>query len=205
MRTTAELDRKQIERENNRTLLVVYDLIVFLGSFYVLFVIRPSDYNPVPLSVWNLCVQALVPMVCVFGFRFLFRVYKQVLRYGNMRALARLLAADVLGGCLYIAVQRMLPEGFQVSALRAGAFVMTDFAMAVALRIAYYYVYFNALQDTWYGHALKAVLETLGRVDVGSEEGAVLPIFGKRQEDLSEPINEILLYEWYEYHVSQIQ
>jgi len=191
MRTTGGLSSNQIERNKNRTLLIVYDLLVFLGSFIVLFVIRPSDFKPVQLSAWSLCFQALIPMLFIFGFRFLFKVYKQVLRYGSMRALARLLVADVLGGCVYIVAQRLLPTELQVSALRAGAFVMTDFALAVALRIAYYYIYFNATRDTWYGHIFKHVLETVGRVDVDSADGAVLPLFGKRPEPLSEPINEI--------------
>ena len=84
--TTAEMNRKQLEREENRGLLVIYDVLIFLLTGFALLVIRPSDYNRTKLTFSVLLVQALVPMVCIFGFRFLFRVYKQVLRYGNMRA-----------------------------------------------------------------------------------------------------------------------
>ena len=189
--TTAEVNRKQLEREENRGLLVIYDVLIFLLTGFALLVIRPSDYNRTKLTFSVLLVQALVPMVCIFGFRFLFKVYKQVLRYGNMRALARLLAADVLGGVIYVFGQRLLPGGYGVSVLRAAALVFANFTMTVALRITYYYLYFNAKKEVWYGHALKFLLETFGRVDVESRTGAVIPFFGKRQEMSDEPINDL--------------
>ena len=189
--TTAEVNRKQLEREENRGLLVIYDVLIFLLTGFALLVIRPSDYNHTKLTFSVLLVQALIPMVCIFGFRFLFRVYKQVLRYGNMRALARLLAADVLGGIVYLLLQSRLPGPYRVSVLLAGSLVTINFTVTVALRIAYYYVYFNASKDTWCGHALKFLLETFGRVDVESRTGAVIPFFGKRQEMSDEPINDL--------------
>ena len=192
MQTTDQLENEKIERKENRVLLIIYDLLVFFVTFFVLFVIRPSDYDRGPLSAAALCVQALLPILCIFGFRFLFAVYKQVLRYGNMRALARLLAADVLGGSLYVIIQRMLPFGYSTSVLRAGALVFVNYAMTSALRILYFYVYLNAGRDNWFGRLLKKLLEVFGRVDMDSETpGAVIPMFGRKQEELSEPINEI--------------
>ena len=189
--STEQLHRNQIERDKFRVLLVIYDILVFLVVYFFLFVIRPSNYSQTKLTFSILLVQALVPMVCIFGFRFLFKVYKQVLRYGNMRALARLLAADVLGGVIYVFGQRLLPGGYGVSVLRAAALVFVNFTMTVALRITYYYLYFNATKDVWYGHVLKFLLETFGRVDVESQTGAVIPFFGKSQELTSDPINDI--------------
>ena len=189
--TTEQLHRNQIERDKFRVLLVIYDILVFLLVYFFLFVIRPSDFNHTKLTVPILLVQALVPMACIFGFRFLFKVYKQVLRYGNMRALARLLVADVLGGVIYVFGQRLLPGGYGVSVLRAAALVFVNFTMTVALRITYYYLYFNATKDVWYGHILKFLLEVFGRVDVESQTGAVIPFFGKSQELTSDPINDI--------------
>ncbi|MCQ2415184.1 MAG: aminoglycoside phosphotransferase family protein [Lachnospiraceae bacterium] len=189
--STEQLHRNQIERDKFRVLLVIYDILVFLVVYFFLFVIRPSDYSQTKLTFSVVLVQALAPMVCIFGFRFLFKVYKQVLRYGNMRALARLLAADVLGGVIYVFGQRLLPGGYGVSVLRAAALVFVNFTMTVALRITYYYLYFNATKDVWYGHVLKFLLETFGRVDVESRTGAVIPFFGKSQELTSDPINDI--------------
>ena len=192
MRATDFLEKKQIERDSNRFLLVFYDLFIFIIVFYVLFVIRPSDFQPAGYTFTELAKQFLLPAVCIFSFRFLFRVYKQVLRYGNMRALARLLAADVLGGGIYVILDKYVRFLGGVSVLRAGSLVFMNFAMTVAARIAYYYIYHLATKDAWYGLAFKKILQWIGRVDMDSEEpGAVLPIFGKRQDALTEPINEI--------------
>lgn len=152
--STEQLHRNQIERDKFRVLLVIYDILVFLVVYFFLFVIRPSDYSQTKLTFSVVLVQALVPMVCIFGFRFLFKVYKQVLRYGNMRALARLLAADVLGGVIYVFGQRLLPGGYGVSVLRAAALVFVNFTMTVALRITYYYLYFNARRTCGTGMCL---------------------------------------------------
>lgn len=189
---TEQLDQRLIERKENRFLLFFYDILAFLLVFYVLFVIRPSDFEQLAGTKANLLTLFLLPFVCIFVFRFFFKVYRQVLRYGNMRALARLLAADVLGGGLYVLIQQYVPGIPRTSFLRAGTLVFVYFTITVASRIAYYYAYHLATSDTWYGNILKGILRLLGGVDMeSSEPGAVVFPFAKRSDVAFEPINDI--------------
>ena len=189
---TQQLDKRLLERGKNRTVLIVYDALVFAFVFALLFVIRPSALEGKPASFGELLPLFLLPFVCIFGFRFLFKVYKQVLRYGNMRALARLLAADVLGGTLYVLIQQFMPGIPRTTFLRAVALVFVFFTFSVAARIAYYYFYSLAMRDTWYGRILKEILFKLGGVDMDSREpGAVVSPFSKHAEMAAEPINDI--------------
>lgn len=191
--STDSLSKRQIEREETRVLLFFYDIVVFAITFFVLYILRPSDNEKhTALSFVEVLIRFLPPFLFIFSFRSFFRVYKQILRYGNMRALARLLAADVIGGGLYVLFQQFVPAINRVSFLRAGALVFVNFTLSVALRIMYYYVYHIATLETWYGSLFKVLLKTFGRVDMDSEvPGAVLPIFGKAEAIKTEPINDI--------------
>ena len=189
---TEQLDHRLIERKETRFLLFFYDVLAFLLVFYVLFVIRPSDFERYQPEFNSLIPLFVLPFICIFAFRFLFKVYRQVLRYGNMRALARLLAADVLGGGLYVLIQQYVPGIPRTSFLRAGTLVFVYFTITVASRIAYYYAYHLATSDTWYGNILKGILRLLGGVDMeSSEPGAVVFPFAKRPDVVIEPINDI--------------
>lgn len=87
-------DNCKKERSGNRYLLFLYDVLAFLGVLYVLYEIRPGSIESEGkvLLFADYLLVSILPFVCIFGFRFLFRVYRQILRYGNMDALARLLA-----------------------------------------------------------------------------------------------------------------
>lgn len=192
LKPTEALDKDMLERKNTRKLLLLYDFLSFTLVFYALFVIRPSDFELEEITFGSLLPKFLLPAFIIFLFRFLFRTYKQILRYGNMRALARLLAADVLGGIVYILIQQPLRGIYRASFIRAAMLVLVDFTVAVASRIAYYYVYHLATTDTWYGHIFKGLLLALGGVDMDSKEpGAVVFPFGRKSAEIIEPINEV--------------
>jgi len=192
MQNMGEMETGRIERKQNRTLLFFYDLLIFLICYYVLFVIRPSDFRPAVISFNSFVKLFCIPAVCIFGCRFLFKVYRQVLRYGNMEALAKLFCADVTGGAVYLLLVILTRYVRHTSVLRAGSLVFVNFTLTVAARILYYYMYRLAERETWYGYICKGLLQFFGRVDMDSKEpGAVLPMFGKRLDRINEPINEI--------------
>lgn len=188
------LDKSIRERSGNRYLLFLYDVLMFTGIFYILYVIRPSGTESAgKVFAFNEYLQMyLLPFVFIFGFRLLFRVYKQILRYGNMDAMARLLAADIIGGGIYTILQKYIHWIPQDTFLRAGTLVFVNFTITAASRIAYYYVYTLASTDTWYGNICKGALRLLGGVDMESTEpGAVVMPFGWRSHGIVEPINDI--------------
>ena len=61
---TEQLDQRLIERKENRVLLFFYDILTFLMVFYVLFVIRPSDFEKLAGTKADLVPLFFLPVVC---------------------------------------------------------------------------------------------------------------------------------------------
>lgn len=72
------------KRSNVRWLLVVYDLIIYVIAALLVIGLHLSS-NDV-LSTKGLLIQMGLGFVCLFGLRFVFDVYRQIWRYGGMKA-----------------------------------------------------------------------------------------------------------------------
>ena len=79
--------------------LVLYDAILYLASFILMFVINKSIKNMQIIDVFiNSCVGFLIVFLC----RFFGRIYNQIWRYGGIQCYIRLLCTDMLGMVLYL-------------------------------------------------------------------------------------------------------
>ena len=93
------------EREKIRPLGIIYDLIIFAVLFCLFFIVFPDRTTASKTINGNgQIIQAALFIVCVFGARLIFKVYRQVLRYGNAGAYARIVASDILGGAVYAVI-----------------------------------------------------------------------------------------------------
>lgn len=193
------VDKKYIERDSNRLLLIAYDLLLFIISFVLVYVLHPSDFGE---SMHNLTVlDYAIHFVLAYGLlliaRFAFRCYLQIYRYGNMRAFARMMAAEVTGGGAYIILQRILPIQ-SVALIRSLLLILFDYAFVMSARIVYYYVYLRAVQETTDGKICRKILDKLCGVDVESRQiGAIHPlssIFGMDEMSRLQnmPVNDII-------------
>lgn len=79
---------------NIKWTLVLYDAILYLASFILMFVINKSISNMQIIDVFiNSCVGFLIVFLC----RFFGRIYNQIWRYGGIQCYIRLLCTDMLG------------------------------------------------------------------------------------------------------------
>lgn len=168
------VERKYIERDNNRVLLMIYDFIMFAAVFVLVFLMQPSDVREMAAFRWyDYLIQFVLAYGCLLIARLCFRCYKQILRYGNMRAFARLMAAEFTGGAVYVILERTLPIR-RVLSIRAVLLILLDYAVILSARIIYYYIYLQAARETALGEVLRRGLEMAGGVDVESRKaGAV--------------------------------
>ena len=176
--STDWLENPMLERRCFRTLLFFYDVLIFIISFLLVVFLRPSAPDNSDLfKNSELLMHFLLAGGSCFLFRFLFNVYRQVLRYGNMGALARLLAADALGGMLYQGLNMVLPLK-QMTFMRAFGFFLLNYALANAYREFYYYLYHLAKRKSFWGNAAYSLLLYFGGVDARSQEVArtVMPL-----------------------------
>ena len=113
---------------NIRWMLMVFDLLVFAVCTAVLYFL--SDRGPFPL--WTV----LISVCFVFLFRFAFRIYSQIWRYGGVQSFLKLLLADALACLCSISVNLFIPDPRPRTA-EVIALVGIDLLFAIGARLAY--------------------------------------------------------------------
>jgi len=185
--------RQLIERESIRWLMVVYDTVLYLLCWLVVFAIHPLFGVKLPASM--LTPYVAVGYVTFFGFRFVFRGYKKIWRYGSMHAFSREIAAGVMGavllGSLNLLFERIfhMPNiPFMLIASLSAAYIM----ISVVARISYCYLYRFAEKETPLARTVRNILETVAFVDFASREpGATLHLVLEPEKKSLTPINEL--------------
>ena len=183
------------ERSTVRKLGVLYDLLIFAVLFYYLYVEAPGNVGGnEKLTVVQLAAHALISCCILFLDRFLCRVYRQILRYGNVEVYAMLLAADTVSGIIYIVLNKFLLP-FSVASMRAALLIVLNFSAAVAARIIYHYLYVSATESSRIGMVGKWILRRFALVDTTDKQfGRILTldqVFHDQNTSQNEPINEI--------------
>lgn len=183
-----------IERETNRAVLITCDLLAFVTCVAALFIYNVSGSEKIPggLILFHVAFSA----ACIFGMRFTLKVYKQIWRTGNMRAFLRLIAADAIGGAIYIGMSRIVAQRLEavgsIPFLRSASLVGFNLIAVIAMRVAYYYLFHFATVDNWIGRQIKTLLRTFALVDFDSDEpGALLRIVLEPATKSHDPINEV--------------
>lgn len=139
--------------------LAMYDLIIFVAMS--LFVILIYDGNNLPYSLY--CRLAVL-LVLTFAFRFTFKVYRQIWRYGDMQSYTRLSAADVCAFAVY-ALAEVPIFGKQYAFVPILAFYAIDLIVIAEMRAAYRYVYKNCGRNTGWGNFLNLLLKIFAHRD----------------------------------------
>ena len=181
---------KKLERDTNRVLLIFYDALTMILVWFVVFVLHPSLKKQPDVSVmlWHLCTAA----VCFFGVRFLFKVYRQILRVGSMRAFAREMASGLIGGGIYIALARYVIPSAGTRFITTASFALAYIVVSLLIRIAYYYLYHFAKKDNPISRTLKEIMRHVTLVDFDSKEvGGLLTVTLEPAARTGAPINEI--------------
>ena len=180
------------ERRKDRWLMVFYDSLVYVLCWLAIFVVRPLAIGgETDLFAYLLLAAGYVMF---FGFRFAFRCYKQIWRYGAIRTFFREFAAGLLGAAcltlLCIALQNtILPESPPYILLIS--FMAVYVLASLGIRIGYFYLYHWALGKSPASRKVRVLLRKLGRVKISprmlnvatQSQGTEIPVSG--------PINKL--------------
>ncbi|MCI8389052.1 MAG: polysaccharide biosynthesis protein [Clostridiales bacterium] len=150
-----------------RWLLVLYDFLMYLVVCFLLIVLHPSDNAG--LSIVGNFTQIFLGVICIFGMRFVADVYRQIWRYGGMKAYVHLIVADVIGGILYFILESLLPIEHIVF-IRTFSIVCLNLLGAITMRIIYNYIYQFVDQPTKLGSFLRKFLHILTGVAIDPDE-----------------------------------
>ncbi len=193
VQATISNDTTIIERGSNRWLMLFYDSILFLFCWLVIFGLHPSIQTSPPFSTTSVYLAA--GYVLFFGFRLLLKCYKQIWRYGSIRAFSREVTADVLGGGLLLLLGMYLIKELQIAVIPFTsliAFAAMYIVVSVGVRVLYSFLYRFAESDSPLARAVRSLIKWFALVDFSSKKpGATLRLVLEPERLSVSPINEI--------------
>ena len=153
---TSERSVKNISKPNIRWMLVLYDGII-LGFIDILLLCVYKGAGT--LNTNGLVEHFLLSFISVFIFRFIWKIYSQIWRYGGIQCYIRLLASDVCALLLYVVLNIILPIQ-PIAFVKVMAIVCFNCLGALSIRMLYRYTYktgrFSMLLSVFSGGKVKA-------------------------------------------------
>lgn len=184
---------KRTERRNIRWLMVLYDTIVyFIGGLFVLVLTPSSLFVPLPATV---LFYMAMGYVLFFGLRFLFKCYKQIWRYGSVKAFSSEISAGVLGAGLFVLVGVLFSKVLSVAVIpliSLVSFAALYVLVCLGTRIFYCQLYRYAEQSGRFSKTVRYFLERFALVDFEPKNpGATLHLVLVPEKQVAAPINEL--------------
>ncbi len=161
-----KLEVKHKKQSNQKWLLVVYDVIVYIAVIVFLLL---SDWEFRTLPLKNLMSQVIISFFCIFTARFLGNIYKQVWRYGGIQCYIRLLLVDAAGFAAYFCMAELLPIQ-RIFFASMFTLVGLNLLCALAMRMIYRYAYKYGSQDTRKGKFLSALLHIFSGIEAENKK-----------------------------------
>ncbi|WP_200810419.1 polysaccharide biosynthesis protein [Anaerovibrio lipolyticus] len=92
------------------------------------------------LDDYGIMLHIALAAIIIFGSRLMWNIYRQIWRYGGIQCYIRLLLADGLAMCLYLAIDELVMEP-NISAAKLIALCCTNTLCALGTRMVYRYAY----------------------------------------------------------------
>lgn len=158
------------ERFNIRWTLVFYDILAFAATDALLLFIYNKFLN---LSIRDIIINSLLALGSILFFRFIFKIYQQIWRYGGIQCYILFLVSDALGSLLFMALEYTLPPLFHFRKFMFAimvALVSFNCLLSLAMRMAYRYCYKCGNQITPKGKLLRFLLRVFAHVEVDKKD-----------------------------------
>lgn len=184
---------EKTERANIRWMMVFYDSLFYAICAIIVFVLHPSMPEMLPSkTIW---LYVLIGYVLFFGFRLVFRCYKQIWRYGAIGAFAREILSSVISAVLLVLLDMVRSKYCARDAMPVitlVSFVSVYIILCIFARFVYCYLYWFAEDNTVMAKFIRAMIERLAFVDFDSKNpGAVLKLVLEPNRGMVGPINEV--------------
>ena len=156
------------KRIDNRWILAFYDLLLFLVVDVLLLVLYKGVEELEPKDI---IVQAITAAVCIFLMRGLWKVYRQVWRYGGIQSYIRLLVADGCAFLLFYLAEQFLPVR-HISFARVLCISCLSLLASLTIRMVYRYAYKCCSKATGLGRVLNVFVKVLAgnRIELDTNE-----------------------------------
>ena len=149
-------------------IIVIYDIILILIAELLMLGLYPSSSEKLAFPV--IILHTLLYMLCIFFYRFICNVYRQVWRYGGASAYIRLIIADTLAGLLYYCIQYLSPLQ-TISFIRVFSLAAFNLLMTLGIRLFYHFLYERSKLKPYFPPFLWKIFAAISAfsIDPGSE------------------------------------
>ena len=159
--------KNETTRASIRWALVLYDLMVYAATAVLLFVIyKGSSY----MTTGNKWVQLLLAYVSIMLFRWIFRIYRQVWRYGGIQSYIKLMVSDFCA-FLCFSLLRLTPMQ-RMTAVTSISLFTIDLLLCLGMRMMYRYTYKFGNQDNLRGKVLRSLYHLFSGDNLKADVGA---------------------------------
>lgn len=152
-----KMDRKLRHVNKRRLILAIIDIVIFVivYVFFAKFITISVSWRAI--TPRQTIFHCGVMLLCIFGIRFIFGLYIQIWRYANVRDYLNLILADIIGGCLYLLIDR---TSFVYHLMVSSTIAIVCSALIVSLSARFIY------QRYRFFRILRATGESNNRVNV---------------------------------------
>lgn len=151
-----------MKKLNVRWQLVAYDACILIIVDVLLLGIYKSIEN---LSFYDSLAQAFLSFLCIFGARFLGKVYQQIWRYGGIQCYIRLIFVDGIAFVMNLCLELILPMR-HVTFARLLMVACVNLLGALVIRMIYCYAYRCGNENTYYGKCLNLLLRIFAGANI---------------------------------------
>ena len=97
----------QLQGRSRKIVLALFDIVCFLAVDIMFYLLATLADHSIPVDEFEtVAVNSALLLICMFGFRFGFGIYRTVWRYTSTKAYFSLVTADCLGGVTAVLIAR---------------------------------------------------------------------------------------------------
>ena len=150
--------------------LILIDVLVLIGVYVLALVLLPGGRKLTNLAC---LMQFFLGAVCLFTFRGITNMYRQVWRYGTSALYLRLASVDTAAGLVYYLINQCLPDPRMELAWALSIFSM-NLLITLAGRLLYQYLYDFSSQDVPFADRLRKLTSWFTGIKIEPSEEKVL-------------------------------
>ncbi len=145
--------------------LILYDFVIFAAMDLLMFVFYRGGGA---LGFTGIIEQTVLALFCAMIFRSIFKIYRQIWRYGGIQCYIRLLTADVCAAFVYLILEKVLPIE-HIAFAKLVAFCCMNTLGTLAIRMVYRFAYKCGSRDDLKGRILRLLLKVFAGGRVSAE------------------------------------
>ena len=155
-------------------LLVAYDaLLILIASFTIYFLLKNHFDFSNTNKIYSSFIDTALALILVIAFRFIFKIYQQIWRYGGVQCYIRLISSDICAFFAIYAISWLLNSiDFYNRAdfIEILCFISIDLIAALSIRLFYRFAYKTLHRNDNFGRFMAKIIRLFAGTEIELEQ-----------------------------------